>query len=403
MLYHSWCSRAKAAGRRQPPADSEPRPEEAVAAHLRRKIATIGSMKRTRRWFMFAAPAACLADKTKPVPSAYFHYKDPSTEFPVVRLTDPGFTSLLPAHYGRAVSRKGAFLLYASESPGRMEAFRMEAKTGVSHQLTEQEELDPASLTLAADERSFCCVAAGKLLSVNLGNGKVREVYRISEGFEHGSGMSLAEDGLYASLIERKGPTYRLRLIRMLDGAATTLAETQQELRDPILRPRRASVLYSREGGWWLANYDGQQNYRLRLAEGEGGPANWSPDGRSVLYLNYPADRRRLHNIREFIPDTNEDSGLGDTTQYVAFERNGDASVFIGASGSKASPHVLLLVRAVKRELILCEHRASDPHMVSPIFSPNSLSVFFVSDQHGKPAIYSMAVEKFVSETDSTQ
>jgi oligogalacturonide lyase len=367
-------------------------------------------MKRSRRWFLSATPAACLAglgtadaDKTKPIPSAFFRYKDASTEFPVLRLTDPGFTSLLPAHYGRAVSRKSAFLLYASDLTGRMEVFRMESKNGVSRQLTEQEGLDPASLTLTSDERSFCCLAAGKLLMVNLGTGKIREVYRVPEGFEPGSGMSLAEDGLYAALIEKKGPAHRLRLIRMADGTATTLAQADEEMRDPIVRPRRASVLYSREGGLWLANYDGQQNYRLRLAEGETGPANWSPDGRSVLYLNYPADRGRLHNIREFIPDTNEDSAIGDTTQFVAFERNSDASVFTGASGSKASPHVLLLVRAVKRELTLCEHRASDPRMVSPIFSPNSQNVFFVSDQHGKPAIYSMAVEKFVSATDSTQ
>jgi len=61
------------------------------------------------------------------------------------------------------------------------------------------------------------------------------------------------------------------------------------------------------------------------------------------------------------------------------------------------------LVRSVKRELTLCEHRASDPRIVSPIFSQNSQNIFFGSDQHGKPAIYTMAVEKFVAETDSTQ
>jgi len=309
------------------------------------------------------------------------------------------------------VSRKGGFMLYASDLTGRMEAYRMEWKTGLSHQLTEQEGLDPVSLTLSADERTFCCIAAGKLLSVNLGNGKVREVYRIPEGFEAGLGMSLAEDGLYTAIVEKtaektadkQGPAHRLRLIRMADGMATTLAESGSEMRDPITRPRRASVLYSRESGLWLANYDAQQNYRLRLAQGEIGPANWSPDGRTVLYLNYPADSRRLHNIREFVPDTNEDASIADTTQFVGFERNSDASVFVGASGSKASPHVLLLVRAVKRELILCEHKASDPRLVSPIFSPNSQSVFFGSDRHGKPAIYSMAVEKLVSVTDSTQ
>jgi oligogalacturonide lyase len=368
-------------------------------------------MMRSRRWFLSTLRLGCVAavtgkinaQKTKSASSTIFRYKDLSTEFQILRLTDPAFTSRLPAHYGRTVPRRGNFLLYASDVTGRMEAFRMESKGAVSRQLTEQEGLDPASISLTPDERGFCCVAAGKLLLVNLANGKVREIYRIPEGFESGTGMSLAEDGLYAALVERRGQSHRLRLIRMADGTAATLAEAGEELRDPIPRPRRASVLYRRANGLWLVNYDGQQNYRLHLDEGETGPANWSPDGRGVLYLNYPADTHKLHNIREFTPDTNEDTWIADTTQFVAFERNADASVFVGASGSKASPHVLLLVRSVKRELTLCEHRSSDPRLVSPIFSPNSQNVFFGSDQHGKPAIYSIAVEKLVSETDSTQ
>ena len=122
----------------------------------------------------------------------------------------------------------------------------------------------------------------------------------------------------------------------------------------------------------------------MRLADGQAAAATWSPDGRSVLYLNVPSDPPKLRNLREFTPDTNEDKRISDTTQYACFERNADASVFVGASGSQASPHVLLLVRAVRREFTLCEHRASNPAMVSPIFSPNSQSVFFSSDQHGK-------------------
>jgi oligogalacturonide lyase len=51
--------------------------------------------------------------------------------------------------------------------------------------------------------------------------------------------------------------------------------------------------------------------------------------------------------------------------------------------------------------MTLAEHRASDPRMVAPIFAPNSQRIFFTSDQHGKPAIYSMAIDKFVEETDS--
>jgi oligogalacturonide lyase len=318
-------------------------------------------------------------------------------------LTDPSFSSFLPAHYQHSIARRGNNLLFASDLSGQMEAYRMELKTGIAHQLTEEGGIDPPSVTFVADERSICCVANGRLLLLNASNGRTREVYRVPQGFQAAGGMSVSEDGLYAALIERRESNNRLRLIRMADGTATTIAEAPEEMRDPIPRPKRASILYRRGKGLSLANYDGRQSYNFHLAEGEAASATWSPDGRSVFYLNYPTEPRRLHNIREFTPDTNEDKPVADTTQFVAFERNADGSVFAGASGSKASPHVLLLVRTVKRELTLCEHRASDPAMVSPIFTPDSQHVYFVSDRHGKPAIYSIAVEKLVSETGTDQ
>lgn len=211
----------------------------------------------------------------------------------------------------------------------------------------------------------------------------------------------MAEDGLYAALIERKEEHFRLQLIDMAKGSAETLAEAGEEISAAMPRPKRASVLYRRGGGFWLADYDAKQNYRLRMTEGVLGPALWSPDGRSVFYLSYPAEEaHKLHSLREFVPDSNEDTAVADTSQFVGIGRNADASVFAGASGSKASPYVLLLVRTVKRELTLCEHRASDPTMVAPVFSPNSQRVFFGSDRHGKRAIYSIAVEKLVEETE---
>jgi len=359
----------------------------------------------SRRYILAAlAGLPALAQRTRTVASALFHYTDPATEFPVTRLTDPMYVSRLPAHYGRALARRGNYMIYASDMSGRMDAYRMDLKSGISHQFTDVDGLDPESLTFTADEREVCCLAGGRLLAVNAGNSRMREVYRAPDGYAMGTGMSISEDGLYATLVEKQGTDrWRLRLVRAANGMATTLAEANEEMRDPIPRPRRASVLYRRGTGLWLANYDGQKNYRLRLADGEIGPFTWSPDGRSILYLNYPADSHHLHNIREFTPDLNQDAAVADTTQFAAFERNADASVFVGASGGKATPYVLLLIRAVKRELTLCEHRASDPAMVSPIFSPNSQRIFFTSDREGKPAIYSMQVEKLVEETDSGQ
>ena len=363
----------------------------------------------SRRLFLAGIPGICTAATTGKgslIPSVVIRYADPTTEFPVFRLTDPEHRSVLPPHYARSASRKGNFLLHASDASGSMQACRLDLKSGQTRQLTEAENLDPACLTLAGDERSFCYVDGARLYSSGFTSLRPRQVYQSPEGFKV-TAMNIADDGLFAALVEQKGSHYRLQSIRMMDGSATLLGEADEEMSDPVPRPRRASVLYRRAGGLWLANLFGiqnvgKQNYRLRLADGEVASATWSPDGRTVLYLNVPADTHKLRNIREFTPDTNEEKAVSDTTQYASFERNGDASVFVGASASKASPHVLLLVRAVRREFTLCEHRASDPSAVSPIFSPNSQSVFFGSDQHGKPAIYRMAVDKLVEATDET-
>jgi oligogalacturonide lyase len=358
----------------------------------------------SRRHFLAAIPGICAAATTGKgslVPSVVFRYPDPTTEFPVFRLTDPERRSVLPPHYARSVSRKGNSLIYGSDATGSMQVCRLDLKSGQTRLLTEAENLDPACLTLVGDERSFCYVDGGRLYTSGLTSLRPRQVYQAPEGFKI-TAMNTADDGLFAALVEQKGVHYRLQSIRMMDGSATMLAEADEEINDPVPRPHRASALYRRAGGLWLANLDGKQNYRLRLADGQIPSATWSPDGRTVLYLNVPADTHKLRNIREFTPDTNEDKAVSDTTQYACFERNADASVFVGASGSKASPHVLLLVRAVRREFTLCEHRASHPAAVSPIFSPNSQSIFFGSDQHGKPAIYRMAVEKLVESTDET-
>jgi dipeptidyl aminopeptidase/acylaminoacyl peptidase len=328
-------------------------------------------------------------------------YADPATEFPLFRLTNPSHESWMPAYYNHAVSRRGHFLVYANDRSGTIQAYSMDLKTGQSHQLTNEGALAPASLALMPDEKSICCLASGSLQLLNLSNIRSRAIYNVAGDFEPGNGFSVSDDGLYTFLAERNGDRHRLRMIPMRGGAATTVVEADEALSDPIPRPRRAGLLYRRGGDLWLVNFDGAQNRKLRLAAGATGPANWSPDGRQVVYLNFPQDKGQLNNLRECTPDTNDDRVIARTTQFVHFGENRDGSVIVGASGSKASPYVLLLVRSVKRELTLCEHKASNPARVAPIFSPDSQRIFFQSDRHGKPAIYAMNVERLVSETDA--
>jgi oligogalacturonide lyase len=360
----------------------------------------------TRRIFVasLAGAGACLAaDKGQAFPSEAKRYADEATENYVVRLTDPAHQSWLPAYYARAISRKSDFLIYSSDRTGLTQAYRLDLKNGQSRALTGIPDLVASSLTLAPDERDFAYLAGRWLYMDRVGGGHARPVYQLEEGFNFGTGFSLSEDGLVSVLVEEKPGLSRLRLITMRTGAAATLVESADPISDPQPRPKRAGILYRKSDELWVVNYDGAQNRKLKIAPGGLATAIWSADGRSIDYLNIPVDRKQLNNIREFTPDTNEDQFVSNTTQFVTFNRNSDTSVFVGASGSKASPYLLLLVRSVKRELTLCQHHASDPRQVTAFFSPNSQRVLFQSDRDGKMAIYSIAVDRLVEETETEE
>jgi oligogalacturonide lyase len=330
-------------------------------------------------------------------------YPDPTTDFQVYRLTDPAYSSTMPAYYNRAIARSSGWMLFCCDRGGPPQAFRMDLKSGETRQLTETEGLDGASLTLLPDNRSFCFFAGRSLYLSNLGTLRERELYQVPEGWQRCAGMSVGPDGKHAIIAERRGQGSRLRMVSLGHGAARTVAEAPFEILDPIVRPIRAQILY-RQGGeaLWLVNSDGKQGRRLRLAAGGIGPANWAPDGKTILYLNLPEDRTQLNAIREHAPDANGDKLVAKTSQFVHFGCNSDTSVFVGASRNAASPTVLLLLRLTQRELTLCEHKASRPEMAAPVFAPDSQRIYFTSDRHGKPAIYCVHVERLVEKTDRT-
>jgi oligogalacturonide lyase len=49
----------------------------------------------------------------------------------------------------------------------------------------------------------------------------------------------------------------------------------------------------------------------------------------------------------------------------------------------------------------MCEHKASDPRTVAPVFSADSQRIYFQSDRDGKRALYMLRVEKFVEQTEA--
>ena len=225
----------------------------------------------SRRVFLGCLTAATRAADTSPkgriLPSVAVPYADPSTEFTVVRLTDPQFTSSLPAIGNRGVTARQ--LLYASDLDGKWQAYRMDLKSKESRQLTDAENLDASSIALLANERGFWHFDGPSLVETSFPALKPRTIYKVPDGFDKSPGISYSEDGRYSAFVEKSASGYRLRLLHMPGGAAATLVESSGELSDPLLRPRDAWLMYRSRGELWSMRFNGKENRRLPLAEGK--------------------------------------------------------------------------------------------------------------------------------------
>ena len=329
------------------------------------------------------------------------HILDPATELDLYRLTDPAKTAVLPAPDLHCISRKGRFLLHGSDRTGSMQAYRLDWHTGESRQLTASAQLDPATLAMTNDDRTLLCFDGPSLRHMSLSNLREREVARVEQGWTRLPGFTVSLDGSRAAWVEKREDRSRLQLLRNApSGGVETLVEAPGILSDPQLRPARSQISYRAGAQVRMVDLTDKANHELKLApDAAVGQALWAPAGRTLLYLSTPADPKQLTALREYSPDDASDSLVAKTSQFASFGINGDASVFVGASRSLASPYVLLLLRVARRELTLCEHRSSNPFTVAPVFSPDSQSIFFTSDRNGKSAIYRLHVERFVEET----
>jgi oligogalacturonide lyase len=282
-----------------------------------------------------------------------------------------------------------------------MQAWRLDWHTGDARQLTGSAQLDASTIAMTNDDHTLFFFDGTSLRRMTLPGLHEKEVARIEDGWQRGQGFTVALDGSAAVWVEKRDGGSRLRLLQSSGGIAT-LVKSAGPLRDPQLRPGHAEVFYRAGEEPRVVDFTGQQNRAVQVAaDASVGQALWTPGGQTLLYLSDPVNPKQLIGLREYSPEEGKDSDklVARTSQFASFGINGDASVFVGASRSLASPYVLLLLRVAKRELTLCEHRASDAAMVNPVFSPDSQSVFFNSDRNGKPAIYRLHVEKFVEET----
>ncbi|MBX9603175.1 MAG: oligogalacturonate lyase family protein [Bryobacteraceae bacterium] len=359
----------------------------------------------SRRALLSLVPGAALAQLRPPdaipagVPDAR-RYLDPSTEFPVTRLTSPSYSSTLPRYFCRAIGRRSNYLLFASDRFGSPQVLRMDLKTLQARAVSEAAEINPHLISLLPDERGYCYFDGNSLMLAPPGGGKGRALWQVSPGYEPGDALAVADDSQNVAVVERNGSRHRLVWINLKGGSPKVLVECEEALSEVSFRPVQMSLAYRRgEAGLWTCPLDGEAR-ELRKADGRIRSLQWNTDGQALVYLHLPEAGSFRSEIREVTPQ-GEDKLVARTSQYIQFSRNADGTVLAAASGSKAAPYVLIMVRRVRRELALCEHKASDPERVSIRFTPNSQRVLFGSDRDGKPALYLMNVERLVEETES--
>ena len=351
----------------------------------------------SRRVFLGCLPALAAADNTA-ITGELKRFRDPSTEFDLLRYTDPAHASyLIPAEL-RSVSQKSNYLLFCCDRSGSNQVYRLDVKNGDMRQLTNVAGIHPSRVVLLPDDRTFCCLHEQRIDLFSIANGKPKHLYESESGWTP-TALGMHDDGRLI-VIEQSGSKWAIRSTGTAKKPPETLLETGTAVDFLRPRPRANAVLYRKEGKFWLYDYDKRSESEIKTDPITVPCLYWSTDGTSLFYLCRPEGGQGVQ-LREHFPDSGEDKLIAPTSQFVSFAANRNGSVFVGVSGSKASPYVLLLLRVTRRELALGDHRSTAPEEMVIFFSPDSQRVFFHGDRSGKSCIYGFPTEKLVEPTDT--
>lgn len=329
-------------------------------------------------------------------------FLDRATEFAVTRLTSPEHESWLPLSPGRGVSRRGDAALATTRIEDQRLLRWLEFGSGAGKVLAESPGFDPFTAALTSDDRWIIAADGVRLVAFQRQNLRQSTVAELDPAKPLCAPLAPSADRVTVFLAQSSGGGSEIRSLRLGQDRNLVHHESAEPVDELAPNPRRALIAWrTRSGSVWIGGLDGSKSRKIETPGGRVLQFHWTAGGQSILYLLEPADSTKLVEIREQQVDSRGDEHVAKTSQFASFAPNADASAFVGASRSKASPHILLLLRKTMREMTLCEHGDDNAASCRPVFTPDSQSVLFTSSMHAKPALYLVGVEKLIEKTPS--
>lgn len=360
---------------------------------------------------------------------------DELTERPLSRLTDPKLLFHLPHYHHRFLAKNNRFIILGGEADGTRQIHYYDLRRNRSSQLTQGPEAFSYSATFDEAEDQLYFLQGDALKRVSLKGRGEHAMFRCPSGWRFTGHVSVSSGARTAAVVEMREddfrddpeeqfaarPQCRIRMVDLATGKDEVLVTERAWIVHPQFRPGRQELLYAHEGPGpvvedrlrWIGA-DGKNGAVVRAATGgrmERG--YWSPDGAEVRFVHYVGDTLRGATIRGVAPETGDERQIARCSAFGWMRENVDGSAIAGASRRPSGPNIYVLFPRLDREITLCEHGASGrPYPVAgteetdyecarpeTVFSADSQWVYFMSDRHGKPALYRMDVEDLVGAT----
>lgn len=346
----------------------------------------------SRRQFLASSlllPAVASAQRNS-YDSESKEFLDPVTEVVIQRMTSEANNSFLlpPAH--RSISRRSDQVLIANDREGVLRLYFLDLKSGTQRLVSPEPLLNPSAACLLPDDRSALFLTHSRQLRSTSARFKSVDLPSGSELLE---GPIALFDGTAAVLLTKSASSHHI----MLWNAAglTPLLTHEGVLASLRVAPRQKTLLFRRDAQLCSLALPATKPALLPLDAASMAGLQWDWQGSAFLFAHTEPPNRV--SIEEYDFATRKPRWSARTSQYSEFMPNRDSSVFVGASKSKASPLVLIMLRVTKRELAIAEHRSSGP--VYPMFTPNSQYVLYQTDRLGKSCVFGVKVNKLVEET----